>query len=92
MYVCIALVQMDSGTLRVADKMDPVGRILHDWINRCLESLHLLPHGLQAGTSVKQVDDRHVRTRVRLQRRGKDGLTGPNIETDTKKSNNDSVE
>lgn len=74
MYVCIPLAQKHSGTLRVADKMDPICRILHYWINSCLESLHLLPHGLQAGTSVKQVDDCHIRTRMRLQRRDKETI------------------
>lgn len=66
---------MHSGTLRVADKMEPICCILHYWINSCLESLHLLPHGLQAGTSVKQVDDRHIRTRMRLQRTSKPSFT-----------------
>lgn len=62
-----------SGTLRVADKMDPICSVLHYWVNSCLESLHLLPHGLQAGAPVKQVDDRHVGARMGLPRRGKQG-------------------
>lgn len=55
-----------SATLRVADEMDAVGCILHYGIDGCLESLHLLPHGLQAGAPVKQVEDGHVRSRVGL--------------------------
>lgn len=60
---------MHSETLRVADEVDPVCGFLHDWVNSSLESLHLLPHGLQAGRPVKQVDDRHICARVRLQKR-----------------------
>lgn len=48
--------------------MDPICCVLHYWVNSGLESLHLLPHGLQAGASVKQVDDRHIRARMRLPR------------------------
>lgn len=65
---------MHSETLRVADKVDPICCVLHDWVNSCLESLHLLPHRLQAGTSVEQVDDRHICARMRLQEREEDGF------------------
>lgn len=68
------LSQMDSETLRVADKVDPVVRSLHYWEHSCLESLHLLPHGLQAGASVEQVDDRHICARMRLQRGDRRGV------------------
>lgn len=75
MYESTPLVQVHSETLRVADKVDPVCCVLHYWVNSCLESFHLLPHGLQAGAPVEQVDDRHIRARVRLQGREEDGLT-----------------
>lgn len=67
--LCLYSTSRHSGTLRVADEMDPICCVLHYWVNSCLESLHLLPHGLQAGASVKQVDDRHIRARMGLPRR-----------------------
>lgn len=66
---------MHSQTLRVADKVDPVCCILHYWVNSFLESLYLLPHGLQAGTSVEQVDNRHICSRMGLQELEEDGFT-----------------
>lgn len=62
-------------TLRVADKVDPVCCVLHYGVNSCLESLHLLPHGLQTGTPVEQVDNRHICSRMGLQEREEDGFT-----------------
>lgn len=67
---------MHSETLRVADKVDPVVCFLHYWEHSCLESLHLLPHGLQAGASVEQVDDHHICARMRLQRGDRRGFVG----------------
>lgn len=62
-------------TLRVADKVDSFCCVLHYWVDSCLESLHLLPHGLQTRTSVKQVDDCHICSRMRLQKREGHGFT-----------------
>lgn len=66
MCVCIPLAHVHSDTLRVADEVHPACCVLHYRVNSCLESLHLLPHGLQAGAPVEQVDDRHVRAGVGL--------------------------
>lgn len=74
MHVSFPLAEMHSETLRVADKVDSIRCVLHYWINSRLESLHLLPHGLQAGTSVKQVDNCHICARMRLQER-KEGIS-----------------
>lgn len=60
---------MHSKTLRVADEMDPICGFLHYWVNSSLESLDLLPHGLQAGRPVEEVDDCHIGARMRLQRK-----------------------
>lgn len=54
--------------------MDAVCCVLHYWVDSCLESFHLLPHGLQAGTSVEQVDDCHICSRVRLKEGEEDGF------------------
>lgn len=70
---------MHSKTLRVADEVDPICGFLHYWANSSLESLDLLPHGLQAGRPVKQVDDRHICARMRLQRRENLSLKKKNL-------------
>lgn len=76
MLVSFPLAQMHSETLRVADEVDSIRCVLHYRVNSRLESLHLLPHGLQAGTSVKQVDNRHIGARMRLQERKEAAGTG----------------
>lgn len=68
-HVCVF-----SQTLRVADEVDAVCCVLHYWVDSCLESFHLLPHGLQAGASVEQVDDRHICSRMRLKEGEEDGV------------------
>lgn len=74
MHVSIPSAQMNLETLRVADKVDSICCVLHYWVNSCLESLHLLPHGLQAGTLLEQVDDRHICAGMGLRER-KEGVS-----------------
>lgn len=76
MYASIPFAQMHTETLRVADKVDSICCVLHYWVNSCLESLHLLPHGLQAGTLHEQVDNRHIGAGMGLQERKETASVG----------------